>query len=443
MDEEVLSWRSFRPLFEEEGIVNQRAPTFAYRFRDGSTLAIAQDPRLAARLAPNAEGSSGGGEEVSGAPFPLTNVDAGTLGSATEATSVTGAVVWDSSVVVCRLLEAGVAAGDRRRNRPGNSGTGCGKEKSSMNISEDCEWFEWFDVRDGGGVDVVELGAGCGLVSCCAWRLGAASVTATERPELIGLLGANIDANCGASSGGGGSGYDGRARSGDETVQVRAPPAVEAHMWGGPLPPWAPSSDIGLVGGRGDGERDGSGDDSDQGDDCGNGSGNGSASQGGRRRLLVLAVDCIYDEGAVAPLLTSIAALLRRGARAGAGPSEASGASGASGGSSASGGSRAGGCGSNGGSGVSRVGGGWAAEARPRCALVAVDRSYRRPVALAAFEAALAGFGLKAAEVHLAGGTGGGGGGSGGGGGGGGGCLLLPPADFRESVRVLRVTLLR
>ena len=218
-EEEVLAWRSFRPIFEEDPLVDQKAPSFDYTFRDGNVVTIFQEPRLAARL-------DGGNLEA----------DTRTLGSHTEASSATGAVVWDSSVVVGRYLE------DASTSDP------CALATQAP-----------FDVR---GLNVVELGAGCGLLSALVWRLGAAKVVATERLELLPLLARNMAACCSVAM--------------NSEVEKQSPPVVVEYMWGGDVGPWANRCD------------------------------------------LILAIDLIYDIEAVEPLISSISLLLaaKYGARA-------------------------------------------------------------------------------------------------------------------------------
>ena len=149
--EEKLCLRSMRPLFDEEGIVDQTKGIFEFECaRGGPTICIEQLPRLAARL--------------DSADLPVVQV----IGSSiTEAYSATGAVVWDSTICVSRFLEA---------------------EKEA----------DRFCVRDR---SVFELGSGAGLLTCVAWALGASQVIATERPELIRLLRRNVEMNCHEQSG--------------------------------------------------------------------------------------------------------------------------------------------------------------------------------------------------------------------------------------------------
>lgn len=46
------------------------------------------------------------------------------------------------------------------------------------------------------GRSVLELGAGLGLASIVCAHLGAAQVTATDRPEFMELIQRNVDRNC-------------------------------------------------------------------------------------------------------------------------------------------------------------------------------------------------------------------------------------------------------
>ena len=202
MVDEAIAWRRLRPLFEEEALGDHSAEAISFDLLSGEKLSIRQEPRRAARLERAPEQH---------------------LGCATEAASATGATVWDSAHVVCRYLEA----------RPST-------------------------VR---GRRVVELGAGAGLVSCVAWRLGAASVVATDRPEMLALLRANCEANCPSAD--------------DARRAVR----VQPYMWGV-------------------------------------GEGIDALAAGGVD--VILAVDCVYDQGAVEPLIKSIAQLMRFSPRASA-----------------------------------------------------------------------------------------------------------------------------
>ena len=236
MVDEAIAWRRLRPLFEEEALGDHSAEAIAFDLLSGEQLVIRQEPRRAARLE---------------------RAPAQHLGCATEAASATGATVWDSAHVVCRYLEARPSAVRGRR--------------------------------------VVELGAGAGLVSCVAWRLGAASVVATERPEMLALLRANCEANCPSADG------------------ARRAVRVHAHMWGG--------------------------------------EGADALAAGGVDTIL--AVDCVYDQGAVEPLMQSIAQLMRFSPRA--------------------------------------------------TALVAVDEQYRRPHAALLFMSLLAQYHLSAVPVSMEG----------------------------------------
>ncbi|VAI00271.1 unnamed protein product [Triticum turgidum subsp. durum] len=79
------------------------------------------------------------------------------------ASGVTGAVVWDSAVVLAKFLEHAADAG-------------------------------LLSVR---GARAVDLGAGCGLVSAVAALLGA-RVVATDLPDRVRLLRKNLEENVGA-----------------------------------------------------------------------------------------------------------------------------------------------------------------------------------------------------------------------------------------------------
>jgi predicted nicotinamide N-methyase len=271
-EEEALLLRNLRPMFEEASLVDQGAAVVEFRCRGGSSswagavLAVAQKPRLAARLdgewAPNADG----------------------LGSPTEASSATGAVIWDSAFVVARVLEHHTNLGAQEGN--GGSAGAAAARRNPLCVR---------------GQAVFELGAGCGLLSALVWRLEAARVTASERPELLPLLAENLRQNCSPA-----------AAAGDPRP-ARPPPRVLPHLWGDPLPE----------------------------------DGGGAAAQA---YDLVVAVDCVYDEASVAPLLASMRAL-----------------------------------------GVGRD---------ATVGLVAVDSAYKRPKARAAFFDALAGLKLRATEVR-------------------------------------------
>eukprot|EP00445_Apocalathium_hangoei_P031160 CAMPEP_0203923696 /NCGR_PEP_ID=MMETSP0359-20131031/63543_1 /ASSEMBLY_ACC=CAM_ASM_000338 /TAXON_ID=268821 /ORGANISM="Scrippsiella Hangoei, Strain SHTV-5" /LENGTH=243 /DNA_ID=CAMNT_0050851803 /DNA_START=25 /DNA_END=753 /DNA_ORIENTATION=+ len=212
-EESAVAWRRLRDIFEEDGLTDHSAEGHIFESAHAAwRLRLEQMPRLAARCLGHAAPPEASEE----------------LGCRTEAGSATGATVWDSSVVVSRLLQASAGSGGP------------------------------FDVR---GRSVVELGTGCGLVSCVAWQLGASRVTATDRAEILPLLQRNLAANCAST----------------DDVQRRCQPRVVTHMWGSGL-----EEIYQTIGGR-----------SDDGVD------------------LVFAVDCIYDQEAVRPLLTTLSGLCR------------------------------------------------------------------------------------------------------------------------------------
>jgi hypothetical protein len=309
--DDVLEWRAFRPLFEEEGIVDQTQGVFEFPFQSGGMLRIHQDPRLVARLDQSA----------------LSSTDIGA--SVTEQSSATGAVVWDSSVVVARFLES----------------VCCPRDPNNVPDSKMVESDDLLSLcGDMSERRVMELGSGTGFLAAACWRLGAASVVASEREELMPLLARNIAENCsnqcttaqGQPDGGTDNNTD---NNGDRPI------SASQYMWGEPL-----SEDILRV------LKD--------------------RRSSVRSSLLVLAVDCIYDEGAVAPLLDSIGSLLRLEGIREQGDEEGSSFSH-----------------------ESRAEGPVQPSLRPSIALVAVDSSYKRPKALALFLRSLPEKGLAAAEV--------------------------------------------
>eukprot|EP01052_Picozoa_sp_SAG31_P028837 SAG31_NODE_2817_length_5042_cov_32.133522_5_plen_384_part_00 len=262
-DDSALCWRNLQPLFEEERLVDGVAHSMEITVGGQvGSLRLQQMPRLASRL----DDETDKNEDL--------------LGCATEAESATGAVAWDSSVVVAAHLA------QRHQTR----------SASEMKFP---------------GV-AVELGSGVGLLSAALVRLGYATI-ATDRQEILPLLRKNLAANCCAADG---------DPSGDKQGPALAPYAVVCHMWGASVTPLLTEADklaINVVG----------------------------EPAVNHPITLVVAVDCVYDTGAVAPLLASLVAL-------GAG------------------------------SGIET--------------LVAVDESYRRPSALALFLGSLAPLGLAAVE---------------------------------------------
>lgn len=140
-DAQAVAQLGLQPLFSEERFTDPTAEEVVVRLARNVELRLTQQPVLAARIT----------------PFTGVNHSSGLseLGSATEADSATGAVSWDSWVVLADLVQGRVQ-----------------------------------------GKSVVELGAGCGGLSCALWRFGAGPVVATERRELLPLLRHNLEANC-------------------------------------------------------------------------------------------------------------------------------------------------------------------------------------------------------------------------------------------------------
>lgn len=213
---ETLSWRQFRPLFEES-FVDQAADIFEFSMQGSSTqLKFEQIPRMAARV----DGD-----------IPL--VESASLGCETEAISATGAVIWDSSLVVARYLEL------------------CNDAADSP-----------FKVR---GKKCFELGAGCGLLSCVLWHLGAKAVIAAERSEILPLLSRNVEYNCRSVD----AELQAATTMGFKGVEIRNKPLIMEHMWGDLIDP---------------------------------------SSLGGPLDM-IFAVDCIYDESAAEVLFQSLGML--------------------------------------------------------------------------------------------------------------------------------------
>jgi predicted nicotinamide N-methyase len=77
------------------------------------------------------------------------------------------------------------------------------------------------------GANVLEVGAGLGLVSIAAWHLGAARVVAADIDEggnsLLALLARNVNANCASSA---------DADSKADDAPQRRPPLVKQLWWG-------------------------------------------------------------------------------------------------------------------------------------------------------------------------------------------------------------------
>jgi hypothetical protein len=307
-EEEAMRLRSLRPMFEDVALVDQTAAAYEFRCRNGTIITIAQQPRLAARL----EGDVAAQTEW--------------LGSPTEASSATGAVVWDSTVVVARVLE---------------HHTNFCSQNASTDSSNDTNGAPSSNSRSNplsvSGKAVFELGAGCGLLSALMWHLGAAHVTSSERPELLPLLTENLQQSCSSPD---------AVQSGDSMRPARPLPRAVSHLWGAPLPPGIEQNDEGKE------------------NSCGGGSPKAaefrerSTADDAAIYDLVVAVDCVYDEASVAPLLSSMCAL-----------------------------------------GVGRRHPDHRSNSKATAGLVAIDSAYKRPRARAAFFKALTDFGLQATEV--------------------------------------------
>lgn len=122
-----------------------------------------------------------GSERVAGGPEPAGAAGAGGGGSGsgaqlTEATSVTGAVVWDSAVVLARYLVEQVEWVDRHGGGPPE---GTGARPSAISLRR--------------GASAIELGSGCGLVGIALAQLGCSVVlTDLDSPAILGALEANV-----------------------------------------------------------------------------------------------------------------------------------------------------------------------------------------------------------------------------------------------------------
>jgi len=357
-DSSLLEWRAFHPLFEEDGIVDQTVGYFKFSLQNGSDVLIHQEPRLAARIDSRGQCASN-----------LADLGA----SITEQTSATGAVVWDSSVVVARLLDE---ASTSNPSYPAPSKTAASEDYVALTTSA------FGDISER---TVIELGSGAGFLSVVCWHLGARSVVASERNELMPLLVRNLRNNCRSNR-------DSRqcqaATESDKLTEVffseddvstAGSRSIQAlpYMWGEPLPKEFTEIGTNFV------------------VPCGVEASlpGGALSAKPPQGLLVLAVDCIYDEGAVLPLLDSVYKLLKlkkvyfvKGAATEAGYETAL-------------------C---------------CLEHTP-AALVAVDSSYKRPKALDLFLSSLGEKGLTANEVSTS--------------------HLIGKEHYRESVRIWKVEL--
>ena len=315
-EEEAMRLRSLRPMFEDVALVDQTAASYDFRCRNGTIITVAQQPRLAARLEGDVAAETVG------------------LGSPTEASSATGAVVWDSTVVAARVLEHHTMM--FTPNDSGSSSSSSSSVSSSSSSSTNAAQTSYSrNPLNVTGKAVFELGAGCGLLSAVMWHLGAARVTSSERPELLPLLTENLHEACSlpAASQGGGDAED---TAGSERLLPRAVP----HLWGGPLPRSNEQGD--------QHKEDGA-------------SAKAPASQEhcnaneAATYDLVVAVDCVYDEASVSPLLTTMCSL-----------------------------------------GVGRR---HQANSKRTVGLVAIDSAYKRPKARTTFFDFLTEFGLQATEV--------------------------------------------
>jgi len=90
----------------------------------------------------------------------------------------TGMSVWNSGLLLTRLLDALVDEFERRQRR----------ERSTKNKNDNNFWMNQ---------DVIELGTGTGICSIAAYQLGARSVIATDgNPRVLELTESNIRSNC-------------------------------------------------------------------------------------------------------------------------------------------------------------------------------------------------------------------------------------------------------
>ena len=133
----------------------------------------------------------------------------------------TGMTVWNSGILLTRLLDAMVDELQRRQRQRG------GESSGKMKVDTDNDNSFWTNQ------DVIELGCGTGLCSIAAHRLGAKSVVATDgNPGVVQLAEANIRKNCyGDNYCDGASVSDPTSKSavpGDKVSTIR----VESFQWG-------------------------------------------------------------------------------------------------------------------------------------------------------------------------------------------------------------------
>jgi SAM-dependent methyltransferase len=133
----------------------------------------------------------------------------------------TGMTVWNSGLLLTRLLDAMVDELQRRQRQRG------GESSNEMKFDTDNDNSFWRNQ------DVIELGCGTGLCSIAAHRLGAKSVVATDgNPGVVQLAEANIRKNC----------YDNNYCDGATVTDPTSKPAVpgdrvstirvESFQWG-------------------------------------------------------------------------------------------------------------------------------------------------------------------------------------------------------------------
>jgi len=154
-DSDDLDLADLRSLLDEPTLVTKRHGYEDYRFSVTPAIEIVIHQELERR--------SKGLEEVT---------------DGTEAISATGAVIWDTSVVISKYFSS----------------------------QEEVDW---------NGKRVFELGAGCGLCSITLGSLGA-NVIATDRNEMLSPLRRNVSAN---------------------SSMIKGSVVVEEYSWGDLVPP--------------------------------------------------------------------------------------------------------------------------------------------------------------------------------------------------------------
>ena len=98
----------------------------------------------------------------------------------------TGMTVWNSGLLLTRLLDVMVDELQRQQRQRGGGSNN--KNDNNGNDNDNTFWRNQ---------DVLELGCGTGLCSIAAHRLGAKSVVATDgNPRVLELADANIQQNC-------------------------------------------------------------------------------------------------------------------------------------------------------------------------------------------------------------------------------------------------------